>query len=137
MNTANESFEIHGIPDYVASWSAARINGFIPAVLERWRRSGGELPARFALVICPLVEVLARGGYLPDRVIELTSPRLRFQHFTGCSKPFIVLIHDGGDTETWRSEIQAQLAWSESYQAELGGGVLRLRFLAAVEEPGT
>jgi hypothetical protein len=135
MKTAYESFEIHGMPDYVNSWSAARIKGFIPAVLERWRRSSGELPARFALVICPLVEVHARSGYLPERVVELTDPRLRFQHFTGCHKPFVVLIHDVGDTEAWRSQLQEQLAWSESYQAEVRDGVLRMQFLAAVEEP--
>jgi len=133
MNTASGSLEIHGIPDYVASWSAARISGFVPAVLERWRRSGGELPASFTMVICPLVEINSRGG-LPDRVRELTSPRQRFHHFTGCHKPYAVLLQAGDDNETWRREIQEELAWSEGYQAEFGEGVLTLSFVDAVEE---
>lgn len=132
MHTA-DTLEIHDLPAHVASWSAARIRGFIPAVLERWRRSGAELPLRFALVICPLVEVNARGG-LPARVRELTSPRLRIQHFTGCHKPYLVLLQCGGDTEAWRREIQEQLAWSESYLADTTDGMLCLRFIAAVEE---
>jgi hypothetical protein len=134
MQTAIDSLEIHGVPDYVSCWSAAGIRGFLPAVLERWQRNGGAPPARFALVICPLVEVLARGG-LPDRVIERTTPRLRFHHFTGCHKPFVVLLHDSGeDDEAWCREVQQELAWSESYRAEFGAGVLRLQFVEAVEE---
>ena len=133
MSMASDPLEIHGVPAYVASWSAARIRGFVPAVLERWRRSSGDLPARFAMVICPLVEVSARGG-LPARVRELTTARLRFQHFTGCHKPYVVLFQSGGDIEQWRREIQQQLAWSEGYQAETGNGVLRLRFMEATEE---
>jgi hypothetical protein len=133
MKTADKSLEIHGVPAYVASWSAAKIKGFVPSVVERWRRSGGALPRRFAMVICPLVEIYARGG-LPARVRELTSPRLRFQHFTGCHKPYIVLFQTDGDTEAWRRDIQEELAWSESYLAEVGDGGLRLEFLGAVEE---
>jgi hypothetical protein len=134
MQTASDTLEVHGVPNYVACWSAAGIRGFLHAVIERWERSSGTPPSRFALVICPLVEVLTRGG-LPDRVIERTSPRLRFHHFTGCHKPFVVLFHDGGDAEAWCREVQQGLAWSESYQAELGAGVLRLQFVDAVEEP--
>jgi len=133
MNTANVSLEIQDVPAYVASWSAAQIRGFIPAVLERWRRSSGELPARFAMVICPLVEISSRGG-LPARVRELTSPRQRFQHFTGCHKPYFVLFQAAGDIERWRREIQQELAWSEGYHAETGDGVLRLQFKEAIEE---
>jgi hypothetical protein len=133
MSTVSDSLEIHGVPAYVASWSAAHIRGFVPAVLERWRRSSGELPARFAMVICPLVEITSRGG-LPAHVRELTSARLRFHHFTGCHKPYVVLFQSGGDIEQWRREIQQQLAWSEGYQAEVGDGVLRLRFIEAIEE---
>lgn len=134
MQSTIESLEIHGVPEYVACWSAAGIRGFLAAILERWQRSGATPPARFALVICPLVEVLARGG-LPDHVIERTTPRLRFHHFTGCHKPFVVLIHDGGDAEAWCHEVQEELAWSESYSAEFREGMLRLQFIDAIEEP--
>lgn len=133
MKISPEQLEIQGIPPYVASWSAARIPGFVPAVLERWLRNDGELPARFTMVLCPLVEINAIGG-LPAGVRERTNPRLRFRHFTGCHKPYVVLFHAGEDGEQWRSEVQRQLAWSEGYAAESAGGVTRLRFVDAVEE---
>ena len=102
MGPIAEQLEIEGLPPYVESWSAARIPGFIPAVLDRWRHNSGELPTRFVMVVCPQVEIDARGG-LPDRVRELTNPRLRFLHFTGCHKPYVVLLYAGDDAEAWRA----------------------------------
>jgi hypothetical protein len=133
MNTATDLLEIHGVPANIASWSAAGIPGFVSAVLDRWRRNSGKLPTRFAMVLCPQTEIDDMGG-LPARVIELTSPRLRFQHFTGCHRPYVILFHSAGDAEAWRREIQGLLSWSESYQADLGDGVVRLQFVDAVEE---
>lgn len=133
MQAIAQPLEIEGVPPYVASWSAASIAGFIPAVLERWQRSAGELPNRFVMVVCPQVEINARGG-LPDRVRELTSPRQRYLHFTGCSKPYVVLLYSGDDPEAWRAEVQPLLAWSEGYQAELTPEVTRLKFIEAIEE---
>ena len=66
MQASTEQLEIEGVPPYVASWSAAAIPGFVPAVLDRWQRNYGKLPARFIMVLCPKVEVNAIGG-LPDR----------------------------------------------------------------------
>jgi len=133
MNTATDLLEIHGVPANIASWSAAGIPGFVSAVLDRWRRNSGKLPNRFAMVLCPRTEIDEMGG-LPDRVIELTSPRLRFQHFTGCHRPYVILFHTAEDAEGWRREIQDLLSWSESYLAESGNGVVRLQFVDAVEE---
>jgi len=133
MKTGPGELEIEGVPPYVASWSAAGIPGFVPAVLERWRRNHGELPARFTLVMCPKVEINAVGG-LPAGVVQRTNPRLRMQHFTGCHKPYLVLFHAGEDAEAWRSEVQGLLSWSEGYAVESGNGVTRLRFVEAVEE---
>ena len=65
---------------------------------------------------------MPRGG-LPDRVRELTNPRLRFLHFTGCNKPYVVLLYSGEDAEAWRAEVQQLLAWSEGYHAELTAGM--------------
>ena len=135
MNTRPEALQIQGVPPYVASWSAASIPGFVPAVLERWRRNQGELPDRFIIVMCPKVEVNAVGG-LPAGVVRCTNPRLRMQHFTGCHKPYLVLFHVGEDAEAWRSEVQGQLSWSEAYAAESVNGVTTLRFVEAVEECG-
>jgi hypothetical protein len=133
MQTVAQLVEIKDMPPYVKSWSAASITGFIPAVLDRWRRNAGELPTRFVMVVCPQVEINARGG-LPDRVRELTNPRLRYLHFTGCSKPYVVLLYSGDDAEAWRAEVQPLLAWSEGYQAELTPAVTRLKFIEAIEE---
>lgn len=133
MSSSPEQFEIQGVPPYVASWSAASIPGFIPAVLDRWQRNFGELPARFTLVMCPKVEINAVGG-LPAGVMRRTNPRLRMQHFTGCHKPYLVLFHAGEGAEEWRREVQGLLAWSEGYAAESVDGVTRLRFVDAVEE---
>ena len=133
MKTRPDQLEIQGVPPYVASWSAASIPGFVPAVLDRWRRNHGELPARFTMVMCPKVEVNAVGG-LPAGVVQRTNPRLRMQHFTGCHKPYVVLFHAGEDAEQWRSEVQQLLSWSEGYAAESVDGLTTLQFIEAVEE---
>lgn len=133
MKPRVQQLQIEGMPSYVESWSAASLPGFILSVLERWWRNGGELPTRFVMVVCPLVEINAMGG-LPRRVRELTNPRLRFLHFTGCSKPYLVLLYCGGDAEGWRTEVQQLLSWSEGYQAKLMGGMAHLKFIEAVEE---
>jgi len=133
MESISQPLEILGLPSYVGSWSAAGIPGFIAAVFNRWQREQGNLPSSFVLVTCPLVEINAIGG-LPTRVRELTNPRLRFQHFTGCHKPYTVILLVGEDAEARREEIQKLLSWSEGYRVELGGAVTRLWFIEAVEE---
>lgn len=133
MKTVSKAVEIQGIPPYVKSWSVAGIPRFVPAVLDRWRRSRGGLPRRFVMVLCPQVEINAIGG-LPDRVRELTRPQWRLQHFTGCHKPYLVLLHAGADAEAWRGEVQGMLAWSEGYRVEITRETARLQFIDAVEE---
>jgi len=133
MGTASNTLEIQGIPQHVKSWSAAGLPRFVPAVLDRWRRNCGELPRRFVMVLCPQVEINAIGG-LPDRVRELTSPRWRLQQFTGCHKPYLVLIHAGEDAERWRREVQGLLSWSEGYRVDITQDATRLQFIDAVEE---
>ena len=125
--------EIIGLPPNIGSWSAIGIPGFVSGALGRWARDQGKLPARFVLVACPKVEVNAHGG-LPARVIELTNPRHRLQHFTGCHKPYLVIFLEGEDADTRRDEIQKWLSWSEGYQVEYTDGAPRLRFIDAVEE---
>ena len=125
--------EIIGLPPNVGSWSAIGIPGFVSGALTRWHRDQGRLPSRFVLVACPKVEINAIGG-LPFRVRELTNPRHRLQHFTGCHKPYFVIFLEGEDAEARREEIQKRLAWSEGYQVDCTDGALRLRFIDAVEE---
>jgi hypothetical protein len=122
-----------GQPTYVASWSVAGIPGFMQTALAGWQRNHGRLPDRFVLVACPQVEINVQGG-LPMRVRELTNPRLRFQHFTGCHKPYLVILLVGEDAGARREELQKMLSWSEGYQVEHGDKTMRLRFIEAIEE---
>lgn len=133
METVMKQPQITGLPANIGSWSVLSIPGFIGGILTRWQRQLGRLPARFVLVACPKVEVNAIGG-LPLRVRELTSPRQRLQHFTGCHKPYLVILLEGEDAEARRDEIQKWLAWSEGYQVEYLDGAPQVRFIAAIEE---
>jgi hypothetical protein len=133
MKSGSKQPEIIGLPPNVGSWSAIGIPGFVSGALARWMRDQGTAPPRFVLIACPKVEVNALGG-LPSRVRELTNPRHRLQHFTGCHKPYLVIFLEGEDAEMRREEIQRRLAWSEGYQVDYTDGVLRLRFIDAVEE---
>ncbi len=125
--------EIDGVPAHVQSWTVAKIAGFVPAVLKRWRREYGPLPARFTMVMAPQVEINAVGG-LPDRVRELTDARLRCRHFTGCHRPYFVVLLFGDDADARRAEIQAHLAWSEGYAVELRPEAVHLEFVDATED---
>jgi hypothetical protein len=131
-----ERVEVVDVPPHVAFWSVAKIPKFVSAVLGRWQRNHGELPAQFYLLMCPQVEVNAAGG-LPSRVIQLTDPRLRCRHFTGCHKPYFVVFLVGDDAEQRRAEVQGLLSWSESYRVEIGEDAVRLEFVDATEDAGT
>jgi hypothetical protein len=133
MPTVVKQPEIIGLPQNVGSWSAVSIPGFITGVLNRWQREQGSLPPHFVLVACPKVEINANGG-LPSRVRELTSARQRLQHFTGCHKPYLVILLQGEDADMRRDQIQRWLSWSEGYQVEYTDGSPRLRFIEAIEE---
>ena len=133
MNSVSNQLEISGLPPYIGSWSVVGLPGFACSVLNRWQRNHGTLPSQFVLVACPLVEVNAIGG-LPSRVKELTDARVRLQHFTGCHKPYLVILLLGEDAENRRQEIQNLLSWSEGYQVESSNGQTRLQFIDAIEE---
>ena len=130
-----ENLEITGVPPYVESWTVAKIPGFVITVLKRWQRSHGELPHRFFVIMCPQVEINAMGG-LPTRVYELTDPRLRCGHFTGCHKPYFVVIFTGEDADERRAEVQRLLSWSEGYEVEITEQAIKLRFSGATEDSG-
>jgi hypothetical protein len=133
MEPTPYQLEIIDLPPYIRSWSAVGLPGFIIKALERWQRNYGDLPSQFRLIACPQVEVNAVGG-LPERVRELTDSRVRLLHFTGCHKPYLILLLFGDDAETRRAEIQQWLAWSEGYQLEVSEEVIRLQFIDAIEE---
>ena len=125
--------EISEVPVYVESWTVAKIPGFVDAVLSRWEREHGELPTRFQMAMCPQVEVNAVGG-LPSKVHEMTDPRLTCRHFTGCHKPYLVVLFFGEDADSRRQQVQELLSWSEGYAVEKTGAVVRLRYAGCTEE---
>jgi REP element-mobilizing transposase RayT len=133
MISTSEQLQVTGIPPYIGCWSAISIPGFAVAILDRWQRNYGTLPSRFAMVACPQVEINAMGG-LPNRVHELTNSRVRIQHFTGCHRPYLVILLFGEDAEVRREEIQQLLPWSEGYLVESLDGMTQLRFIEAIEE---
>ncbi len=136
MESTLQQLEITDVPPYIRSWSAVGLPGFIIKALERWQRNYGNLPSQFRLVACPQVEVYAVGG-LPARVRELTDSRVRLLHFTGCHKPYLIILLLDDDAEVRRAEIQPWLAWSESYQVDIRDEVIHLQFIEAIEEIDT
>ena len=133
MAPTSDTVEICGVPDHVESWTVAKIPGFVAAVLTRWEREHGVLPARFHMVLCPQVEVNAMGG-LPLTVHELTDPRLTCRHFTGCHKPYLVVIFVGDDADSRRQQVQDLLSWSEGYAVDKTDSSVRLQFAGYTEE---
>ena len=133
MASTSDTVEISGVPQHVESWTVAKIPGFVTAVLARREREHGDLPSRFQMAMCPLVEVSAMGG-LPDKVQELTDPRLTCRHFTGCHKPYLVVIFVGEDADHRRQQVQELLPWSEGYAVEKKGSDIRLQFAGCTEE---
>jgi hypothetical protein len=133
MKPLPKKVELEEVPQNVASWNVAKIPGFVGAVLGRWQRGHDPLPERFFMIMCPQVEVNARGG-LPPKVVELTDPRLRCRHFTGCQRPYFVVLLTGEEADQKRARVQALLPWSEGYSVTLLEDAVRLRFVAATEE---
>jgi hypothetical protein len=133
MKSTSGQLKIIGLPPYIQCWSALGLPGFAYAILDRWQRNYGTLPSKFVMIACPQVEINALGG-LPDRVSELTNPRVRIQHFTGCHRPYLVILLLGEDAELRREQIQKLLPWSEGYHVDFMDGVTQLRFIDAVEE---
>jgi hypothetical protein len=125
--------EITEVPSHVQAWSAARLSGFVPAVLSRWQREHGELPKRLHMVVCPQVEINARGG-LPPEVHAITDPRLTCRQFTGCHKPYFIALFQGEDAAAQSRSAQALLAWSEAYAIQITPSVIRLRMEGYTED---
>jgi len=135
MQPLPSQVEIADQPDHVQSWSAARIAGFVPGVLNRWQREFGGLPPTFHMLLCPQVEVNMRGG-LPPEMHALTDARLTCRHFTGCHKPYLVVLFQGRDSVERCRRALTLLAWSEGYAVEITGSAIRLRLVDYSEDIG-
>jgi hypothetical protein len=126
------ALQVSGLPEHVATWAVARIPGFVQAVLARWEREHGRLPRQFSMVMCPQAELTALGG-LPAELHALTDPRLRCHHFTGCHRPYLVVLFTGDEAETRRAAVLALLPWSEGYAVTLDDDRVSLSFAGANE----
>jgi hypothetical protein len=133
MGPLPEQIEMNGVPPYVAAWSVAKIPGFVGAVFKRWQHERVELPHEFFLVMCPQVEINARGG-LPPGVLAMTGPKLHCRHFTGCLRPYFVAIFAGEDAKERLARVQELLSWSEGYRVEITDQKIRLDFVHATED---
>jgi hypothetical protein len=132
MTEIPERVTIEGLPDHVEAWSAAAIPGLVPAVLRRWRREYGPLPEPLFITLCPQVEINAGGG-LPAVAVELSDARLRCLQFTGCHKPYFVMLFTGTDAAEDQLRAGQALAWSESYRVHRHAQRLGLEFRDATE----
>ena len=69
-------------------------------------------------------------------VQAVIDPRLRIVHFTGCSRPYLVVLFVGKEAARDQQVIMRHLPWSEHYDVEVDGeGTVLLRFLGCTEEP--
>ncbi len=123
--------EITGSPP---PWSVTSVDKFVVTALQRAQREGGALPDDFYLTLCPWGERNAIGG-TPVQVQEVTDPRFRIVHFTGCSRPYLVAILIGEDAAEQQQVAIKHLPWSEHYGVEMRNGTVRLRFIAYTEDP--
>jgi len=124
-------YEVSGSPP---PWSVTGVDKFMVSVIERAEREGGDLPESFFVSLCPWGERNAVGrGAVELR--DVMDPRFRLVHFTGCGRPYLVVVLTGDDAAKRQQIAMKYLPWSEHYRARLRGGVIELVFVAEVEEP--
>ena len=133
MSQLPDRIDVSGVPPYIEAWSVTRVDGFIASILGRWQRERGAWPSDCFLVFCPRAEVNALGG-LPSEVLDLSDPRHRFSHFTGCHRPYSAILLQGKDADQRRMAIHQVLPWSESYRATVETDRLHLTFIDATED---
>lgn len=125
-------FEIVGSPP---PWSVTGVDKFVVSSLQRTEREGGQLPKRFGMTMCPWGERNAIGG-TRAATQTVTDPRLRVVHFTGCSRPYLIVFFVGEHAARQQQLAMRHMPWSEHYAVEIDDeGVIHLRFLACTEEP--
>jgi hypothetical protein len=123
-------FQVQGDPP---PWSVVDVNNFIVGALARVEDGGGALPRRFRMSCCPWGERNAVGG-TPLPVQEVTDPRLRLVHFTGCGRPYLVALFIGDDAARRQDAARGHLPWSEHFDVSLDGDVAALQYLDYTED---
>lgn len=125
-------FDIQGSPP---PWSVTVVDKFVVSSLQRAQREGGALPHQFRMTMCPWGERNAMGD-ARNTVQSVTDPRLRIVHFTGCSRPYLVVLFVGEDASRDQEVMMRCMPWSEHYEVELdGAGRIALRYVGCTEEP--
>jgi hypothetical protein len=116
-------------------WSVTAVDKFVVSSLQRAQREGGALPQQFRMTMCPWGERNAMGE-TRGVVQAVIDPRLRIVHFTGCSRPYLVVLFVGKEAARYQEVMMRCLPWSEHYDVELDGqGTISLRFVGCTEEP--
>ena len=125
-------FEIRGSPP---PWSVTAVDKFVVSSLQRAQREGGALPQQFHLSMCPWGERNALGE-ARGRIQAVIDPRFRIVHFTGCSRPYLVVLLVGADAPRDQEVMIKCMPWSEHYAVQLDAtGTITLHFIGCTEEP--
>lgn len=125
-------FDILGSPP---PWSVTAVDKFVVSSLQRAQREGGALPQQFHMSMCPWGERNAMGEAW-STAQTVIDPRFRIVHFTGCSRPYLVVLFVGEDAPQHQQVIMRYTPWSEHYEVELDvNGTILLRYLGCTEEP--
>ena len=114
-------------------WSVIGVDKFVTGALGRIEGGGGTLPAHFRMSCCPWGERNALGG-TPEPVREIMDPRLRLVHFTGCGRPYLVVLFIGDDAAQRQQIAMQHLPWSEHFDVRINGGEAALSYLESTED---
>lgn len=129
MGSVN-SFQVEGD---TPPWTVTGVDKFITGSLARVERAGGDIPETFYLSICPWGERNALGG-TPEKVQDIIDPRLRLVHFTGCGRPYLVILFMGAEAAERQQVAMQHLPWSEHFLCLREGSHLSVQFQDAIED---
>jgi len=130
MSISVERYMVEGTPP---PWSVTKVNNFVVGALARMRHEGGDLPEHFLLSFCPWGERNAIGG-TPEQLREVMDPRFRLVHFTGCSRPYWVILFIGEAAAARQQLAMRHLPWSEHFTVVCRDSGAILEYLGCTEE---
>lgn len=129
MSILIDQYQIKGTPP---PWSVTSVNNFVIGILNRALREKGDPPEQFWLSVCPWGERNALGG-TPIQLQEVMDPRFRLVHFTGCGRPYLVILFIGEDAESRQQAAMPHLPWSEHFLVTCRDGLATLKYLSYTE----
>jgi hypothetical protein len=114
-------------------WTVTSVSKFVVGALARVEGATGPLPARFFLSVCPWGERNAMGG-TPPQVLEVVDPRMRLVHFTGCGRPYLIVLFTGANAAERQQRAIETLPWSEHFEVANEQGAAALTLIACTED---